>query len=97
MQHQHDHAENRWQVARNIVMWAFLGIVLFFLAAEHRAHLFGVLPFLLLLACPFMHMFMHGSHGEHGKRRGEDSGHGEGHADGGEPRESKSQETEGRA
>jgi hypothetical protein len=32
------------------------------LFTEHRAHLFGVLPFLLLLACPFMMMFMHHGH-----------------------------------
>jgi hypothetical protein len=44
----------------------FLGIVLFFLLAEHRAHVFGVLPYLLLAACPLMHLFMHGGHGHHG-------------------------------
>jgi hypothetical protein len=25
-----------------------------------------VLPFLLILACPLLHMFMHGGHGGHG-------------------------------
>jgi hypothetical protein len=43
----------------------------FFLYTEHRAHLFGVLPFLLILACPLMHVFMH-----HGHRHG---GHSQGH------------------
>jgi hypothetical protein len=37
--------------------------------SEHRAHLFGVLPYLLLLACPLMHFFMHGRHGGHGGHR----------------------------
>jgi hypothetical protein len=49
--------------------WAFAGFVAiagFFLLTEHRAHLFGALPYLLLLACPFLHMFGHGSHGGHG-------------------------------
>lgn len=47
--------------------WVFAAIALFYLVAEHRAHLFGVLPFLLLLACPAMHLFMHhGNHHGHG-------------------------------
>lgn len=37
--------------------------------SEHRAHFVGALPFLLLLACPLMHLFMHGSHGGHGGQR----------------------------
>ncbi len=46
-----------------IVLAAVAG---FYLWTEHQAHLFGVLPFLLLLACPVMHFFMHGGHGGHG-------------------------------
>lgn len=45
---------------------AFLGITGFFLVTEHRAHAFGVLPFLLILACPLLHLFMHRGHGRHG-------------------------------
>lgn len=37
------------------MLLAFLGIALFFLATEHRAHLFGALPFLLVLLCPLLH------------------------------------------
>lgn len=47
--------------------WALAGfivIALFFLLTKHRAHLFGILPYLLLLACPLMHLFHH--HGHHG-------------------------------
>jgi hypothetical protein len=41
-------------------------IAAYFLLSEHRAHLFGALPYLLLLACPLMHWFMHrGHHGHH--------------------------------
>lgn len=71
MQHT-GHQDNRdspsfggWPRA-NIVLVAFLAIAGFYLLAEHRAHLFGWLPFLLLLACPLLHMFMHGGHGGHG-------------------------------
>ena len=60
----------------------FLLIAAFFLTTEHRAHLFGLLPFLLLLACPLLHLFMHGGHGSgHGGHRRPDerdphAGHG---------------------
>jgi len=37
----------------------------FFLFTEHRAHLLGALPFLFLLSCPLMHLFMHRGH-KHG-------------------------------
>lgn len=49
--------------------WAFAGFIAiagFFMFTEHRAHLFGILPFLFLLACPLLHMFHHGGHGGHG-------------------------------
>ena len=43
----------------------FLAIAVFFLWQEHRAHLLGALPWLLLLACPLMHKLMHRRHGGH--------------------------------
>lgn len=36
-----------------------------FAFTEHRAHLFGVLPYLVLLSCPLLHVFMHRGHGKH--------------------------------
>lgn len=48
-----------------IVLCAFLVIAGFFLLTEHRAHLFGLLPYLLLLACPLLHLFLHGGHRSH--------------------------------
>jgi hypothetical protein len=36
----------------------FAVIGAFFLIAEHRAHLFPYLPWLLLAVCPLMHLFM---------------------------------------
>ncbi|TAL16576.1 DUF2933 domain-containing protein [bacterium] len=49
-----------------LALLGFLGIAGFFLFSEHRAHLLGALPYLLLLACPLMHIFGHGGHGGHG-------------------------------
>lgn len=43
----------------------FIAIAGFFLWTEHRAHALGVLPYLLLAACPIIHLFMHGGHGGH--------------------------------
>lgn len=54
----------RWGVALTIFVLA----IGFFLFSEHRAHLFGFLPYPLLLGCLFMHFFMHGGHG--GKSHG---------------------------
>lgn len=48
-----------------IALAVFLAIAAFFLFSEHRAHALGFLPYLLLLACPLMHMFHHGGHGGH--------------------------------
>ena len=54
-----------WRRAAGPVLIGFLIVAGFFLATEHRAHLFGILPWLLLLACPLMHLFMHHGHGGH--------------------------------
>ena len=56
---------------------AFAAIAVFFLWQKHRAHLLGALPWVFLLLCPFLHLFMH--HGE----RHEHGGHSE-HGAGGE-------------
>ncbi len=50
----------------NWILIAFLAMAAFFLFTEHRAHLLGILPYLFLLACPLMHLFMHHGHGENG-------------------------------
>ena len=47
---------------------AFTGFLIaaaFFLVTEHRAHLYGIWPYLLFLLCPLMHVFMHHGH-DHG-------------------------------
>ena len=49
----------------NLVLVGFGLIAGFFLLAEHRARVIEWLPFVLLAACPLLHLF-HG-HGNHGK------------------------------
>ena len=58
-----EHTPHASESRSNWVFLAFLAIAGFFLFTEHRAHLLGVLPFLLLLACPLLHLFHHGQHG----------------------------------
>jgi hypothetical protein len=48
-----------WQTRGGVALLGFVAIAGFFLLTEHTAHIFGVLPYLLLLACPLLHFFMH--------------------------------------
>ena len=53
------------------VFGVFVAMAALLLGFEHRAHLLGILPWLFLLACPLMHLFMHHDHGSHGDHHGE--------------------------
>jgi Protein of unknown function (DUF2933) len=44
-----------WRSPVGIVCLGFLVIGGFFLLTEHTAHVFGVLSYLLIVACPLMH------------------------------------------
>ena len=62
---------------------AFLALVLaggYYLWTEHQAHLLSALPYLILLLCPLMHIFMHRGHHHGGHHRGDqdDSRRGDG-------------------
>ena len=49
-----------------IALLGFIVIAGVLLFTEHRAHVLGAAFWLLLLACPILHIFMHGGHGSHG-------------------------------
>ena len=60
---------------RRVAWWwtpagvTLLGVALvgaFYVLREHFGHVLGALPYLLLLACPLMHLLMHRHHG-HGR------------------------------
>lgn len=80
----HDHSQHGaeprtfWGSRASIGLLVLGGIALYFLLTEHRAHFLTALPFLLLLACPLMHVFMHGGHGggkghQHGGQQSPDN------------------------
>ena len=54
-----------WRSAAQFAAVGFGAVAAFFLFTEHRAHLFGWLPYLFLLACPVMMLFMHHGHNTH--------------------------------
>jgi hypothetical protein len=62
----------RFTTVSRIVFFGFAAIAAYFLVTEHRAHVFGILPFLLLAACPLLHVFHHRGHGS-GEESGKDS------------------------
>ncbi len=51
--------------AHTLALIGFLAVGAFFLVTEHRAHAWEWLPYMLLAACPLMHLFMHKNHGGH--------------------------------
>lgn len=54
-----------WRSRSFAGLLAMGAVAAFFLLAEHRAHLLGALPFLIVLACPLIHRFVH-RHPQHG-------------------------------
>jgi len=65
-----------WASRAKLVFGLFAVVGIFFLLAEHRAHVLPFMPWLFVAACPLMHFFMHGSHGH---------GHGHQHESQGKP------------
>ncbi|MDX5364763.1 MAG: DUF2933 domain-containing protein [Pseudazoarcus pumilus] len=69
--HGRDTAQNpsTKHVTHGRTKWVFIGFLALaagLLIAEHRAHLLGALPWLIVLACPLMHLFMHRGHSHGG-------------------------------
>ncbi len=65
-----------WLTPNGLAAIALIGAVLYFLLTEHRAHFMYALPYLILLLCPVMHIFMHRGHGEHQGHGGHGKPHG---------------------
>lgn len=80
--------QSSWFNSNGFAALTLIGAVSYSLFMEHRDYLFQFLPFLILLLCPLMHIFMHrghghGGHGEHeGRNREMDHGYERGYEDG---------------
>jgi DUF2933 family protein len=78
LQHQHEERAPHesglkdWLASRTgIATCVAVSVLAFLIATGHSAHLMGMLPYLLLLACPLMHVFLHGGRGHHHHHREE--------------------------
>lgn len=62
--------ESFWKTPQGLAAIGLIAAASYFLLMEHRQHVWQYLPFLILLACPFIHIFMHGGHGhaDHGSK-----------------------------
>lgn len=56
-----------WLSGKGLAALLLIAGASYFLLMEHRQHLFAALPYLILLLCPLMHLFMHRGH-HHGHR-----------------------------
>ena len=55
-----------WLTPNGLAAIGMIAAALYFLLTEHRAHFIYALPYLIILLCPVMHIFMHGGHSGHG-------------------------------
>lgn len=55
-----------WLTSKGFAALGLIAAASYFLLVEHRQHIAGWLPFLILALCPLMHIFMHHGHGRHG-------------------------------
>lgn len=61
-QHQHQRPSS-WRTPTGIASALLAVAASIYLYVTHKDHLLASLPFLLLAACPLMHVFMHRGHG----------------------------------
>lgn len=57
--------ESFWFTPKGLAALGLIAAASYFLLTEHRQHAWQFLPYIILLACPFMHIFMHSVHGQH--------------------------------
>lgn len=54
-----------WRTPTGITLLGFALVAAFYVLREHYAHALGLLPYLIILACPLLHLLGHGRHGGH--------------------------------
>lgn len=58
---------DRYRYSAMMLVAGLAAAGLFWLLSEHWHRALGVLPYLLFLTCPLMHLFMHHGHSHHHK------------------------------
>lgn len=66
----HDHTGGapqglNWSRMNQWLLWLGLAAAVAWLFYRHNEYVLPLLPFLIILACPLMHLFGHGGHGGH--------------------------------
>lgn len=56
---------SKWNVFAKMLIGALLSAAAFWVLQNHWQHALGLLPYVLFLTCPLMHLFMHHGHGGH--------------------------------
>jgi hypothetical protein len=60
----------QWLQSPTGLVWiAILSITALFLIKEYAAYIVNLLPYLFLMLCPLLHIFMHSGHESHGKEK----------------------------
>jgi hypothetical protein len=59
-------ASTSFLTSKGMVIAGLVGAVAYFLVMKHWQHVLEFFPYLVFLACPLMHIFMHGKHGAQG-------------------------------
>lgn len=65
-------APSRWRSPLGIFMLVAGAVGVYYLLTEHLTHVSQSIPYLILLACPLMHLFHgrgHHGHGSHGQQK----------------------------
>lgn len=65
------HPQSFWRSGPGFAAMGLIGVASYFLWIEHRQHVVEFLPYMLILACPLMHVFMHRGHTHHHSRDGD--------------------------
>lgn len=60
-----------WLTPKGLAALGLIGAATYFLLIEHRQHVWQFLPYIVILACPLMHLFMHRGHGGEQQHDGE--------------------------
>lgn len=90
----HSPVRTAWSCSRinQWLLWLGLAGAVIYMVVRHNEHLVQLFPFLLILACPLMHLFGHG-HGGHGRGHADHSGDAGSAATDSEPSDRRAQES----